>query len=103
MSVAATVKIQFFLHFAQRALFWRFRALEKSGDQSIERSKCLRPCPIVRQHYHAIVLNHRRNNRRWIVVMSEAALRGTHPAHFALHCALDESLSTTRTVFVLRH
>lgn len=39
-------EIKLFLHLTQCALFRRFAALQKPGDQSVECVKCLRPCAI---------------------------------------------------------
>jgi hypothetical protein len=57
----------------------------------------------VREHYHAIVLDHRGDNRCWIIVVHETAVRGTHAARFILKSALDEWGRTTRTKLKLSH
>jgi hypothetical protein len=58
----------------------------KSSSSSLS---AIVPCAIVSQHDHALVLNHRRDNRRWIVIVNETALSGAHGAHFAPYRAID--------------
>ncbi len=98
-----TIEIQFFLHFTQCALFWRFSTFQKPRDESVKRSEGLRPPAIVREHHHSVVLDNRRDNRRRIVVVNEPAVRCADTAYFTLHRAVGKRRGTEGTEVEFGH